>query len=490
MDRNPNQRTRDGGMMNRDEERFSRLNPPKSEEEAQRKLEQLADDISHIEADLEHKEVESFPNEADYEIWRKRAISALGYKKSELKFLETWMKQFAEAKVKASHDATVQHYKERVAASVQRFSTVFKTVHGFHAPVGDAVGAQARLDVLVKAVAEIEKELSELNEFSMATGLTHTEAAEAKKPLAKLLKEGATEIYYLRDFLRVSMPSDGRNVSTPEQTERAQRLMDFARNKAEEIARERGQEYSPALPPPDRDVAEQRRVLLGQVRIKIQSALSSLRAMAQTSDVGSPLALLRKPLAELLHAVEEEAVFLKAFIANEKTDPSKPKTVVEIVRLPTSLDNISSEIRKRAQALAKEIGATYSTVYTAENPPHDAEEAKKRQASVIATKARLQKALGEISDAWVQHPLRREDLSSVKRPLVGVLESVESELRILKSYFSEQGIPLKKNRRWKSLCVKALTRAALAGFKLLPEEQEMLEELLLELTNESEDRFS
>jgi len=146
------------------------------------------------------------------------------------------------------------------------------------------------------------------------------------------------------------------------------------------------------------------------------------------------------------------------------------------------LMKISQEIRDRAKNMAEEIRPDYVRVYDAEHLPSTPNEAHQRLAAVGTVRVRVQACLSEISAAWVQYPLRRSDLIAVKAPLVEILNEIEAEAKITKAFITKDvADALPKRRFWKSVCVTALTRAAVSGFVLTPEEQEVLNDLVADL---------
>lgn len=135
-----------------------------------------------------------------------------------------------------------------------------------------------------------------------------------------------------------------------------------------------------------------------------------------------------------------------------------------------TLQDIAEKIRARARNLATEIESSYTSCYTDLVQPESLAVAQERMTHLTGIKQRVEGAFTEVTGAWIEYPLRRKDLPSVKAPLQKILTQVEIEIGVVKGY-----IRINKVRdltsSWNIVCLKALARAVAEGFILTVEEQ-------------------
>jgi hypothetical protein len=480
MDRNLTQRTRDSYLGNREEVRFNKLNPPKSEEEAQRKIIQLNDDICHIEADLEHKEVESYPSEADYEIWRKRAISALGYKKSEQKYLDSWLKGVDAERLIQNKSRSLESLRVRIRGFADKIEQTLPGMTGQPSSLEVALKRQNDLKMLHQ---EIETEFVQVKASAKTSGLTEKELTEVRKPLKVALNEVESRQRSLQGYISRHGNQTLSVESTNELSTAAQAIAVLALGLAEDIDRRYPPLYSVTAVPSGIPDAETRLEFLSAAKRELLAATDRVNiAWRDHPYSGGALKDVKRPLTVLSDRLDGEHQYLEAFCRKQIT-LIKAEQEQEERRAQETLHETALRLRNRAKGLAEELGGGFQRLYTADRPPTP-EEARQRRTQLVELKRKLESASAEIKDAWTQHPLRREDLPSINRPIRNIIEQVDAELGVLKALLPAH--QQQSMHRWKSVVVSALTRAVIGGFKLTAEEQEVLEGLVKNLGNYSD----
>lgn len=171
--------------------------------------------------------------------------------------------------------------------------------------------------------------------------------------------------------------------------------------------------------------------------------------------------------------IQREQWYLKRWLGKREKAADKQ----ERQQRGEQLSEIARQVRERAKELAAEIGLEYRPIYSEEHRPDDMPAARERMAQLTAIRGRIQDALNEITAAWTEHPLRRDDLTGVKQPLVEILHRIEAEASMLKVYFHAQEADRQFQVNRKAVCVRALLRAVSEGFVLTEEEAKVLDKL-------------
>jgi|GEM_PF-5834834 len=469
------------------ETRYSANNPPADRETAERKANDLKSSISFIEIDLEDREVESFPDEAAYEDWRRRALGALVHIKTEALFLEEWL--------------TLQKKKAALQVITDRIADMAKNVQAqsndLQHPPPSPEEARRRLRALTELRDGIGDEYARLMDSGRDASLSKREVAERLSPLRVLIEAIEQERRSTKGYIFANDPTS-RKEEEPLPV-LAQKILEFAQVSATALGQECLEISGSSNPPPDLNDAKRRRKALSDVRSRITHSLQTVAEMWQEHPYsGGTLKAVKRPLVALHTSVNEEIRYLDGCIEEfhrmteeKEREVQKERKAAAAAAKNTAdagrydeLQRTNLDIRKRAEELAVEIRDSYSSLYTIERSPADLDEARQRQVLASEAKLRLQAAFAEITDAWCRHPLSRRELSGVKRPLTKILDGIELELGIAKRFITDrtpQIPPADKRRWWKSVCVAALTRATFEGFKLTDEERTVIQELVANL---------
>ena len=237
--------------MNRNQEngpesvvRFSRTNPPPSKEAALTRTDLLDEKVTLIETQLEHHSPDSFESEEAYEGWRKRAMDALGFARTERRFLRKWV---ADRQHEALEAAQRKEKEERRAAeAAQRATRREEAKNAFHPEDGsDLAAIVGQIKGRVRALAEeigrdytpiysavslptdlatAEERLEQLGAIKLRLQGAFAEVVAAwsahplhpralpgvKAPLSKILSGIELELSVLRGYIRTTRAKDPR----------------------------------------------------------------------------------------------------------------------------------------------------------------------------------------------------------------------------------------------------------------------------------------
>lgn len=224
--------------------RFTRHNPPASEEEALAKLDSLDTAAGQIEAQLEHQSLDSLEVGEEYEGWRRRAISALGFNKAERRFLRGWLRQRQDAhekedrreerRRKGVYEATArEEEKRKAAAKLSSLSGVANQIRARAQELAEEVGRgyapTYTTESLPKDIAAADERMAQLGAFKFRLQGAFSEVTAAwtghplsramlpgvKSPLTNILSKVELELTVLRGYIRQTRPCDpGSNWKT------------------------------------------------------------------------------------------------------------------------------------------------------------------------------------------------------------------------------------------------------------------------------------
>jgi hypothetical protein len=184
----------------------------------------------------------------------------------------------------------------------------------------------------------------------------------------------------------------------------------------------------------------------------------------------------RRATAALAHT-KQELTFLEKWVQGRQQTARKNKRQGGGAQgIYDDLQVVAQRIRGRVHELAEEIGSPYTPRYSATVQPATLAVAQERMGYLTGIKQQLQGAFSEVTAAWTEHPLRRDDMPGVKAPLQKILSKVEVEIGVVRSYVRTYSTR-NPSSDWKGVCVGALTRAIAEGFKLQPEEQMVFDQI-------------
>jgi hypothetical protein len=196
--------------------RYSRKNPPASEEIALERMDCLNIQIPQIEVRLDHEEPEAYPDEETYQGWRRRAIALLGFHKTELSFLEKWVARQqaaapAQNKSVAIPDKQAQDERvkldERLAVLQERIRGMAEKVERQYSPVYSAESLPENVYEAHRRVAEIGIVRIEINQYLSeaeiaCAGIFKPQKLGLKSPLQVLLNAINKEAAILKEYIR------------------------------------------------------------------------------------------------------------------------------------------------------------------------------------------------------------------------------------------------------------------------------------------------
>lgn len=139
-----------------------------------------------------------------------------------------------------------------------------------------------------------------------------------------------------------------------------------------------------------------------------------------------------------------------------------------------SIDSIANSIEGQCIEQARRFRDSYNPTFSKTALPKSIGDAHMRIAELTDVKKRIEVAFTEVAAEWARYPLKQSDLPRIKSPLQKVLSDVEAEFALVRAFIRSRPVNVD---RWKHLCVRALSRAAAAGFSLTVEEREALEGL-------------
>jgi len=479
--------------QSRNETRYTLQNPPESDEAAQARIKKLQADVASIREDLETQTVLTFHDESEFEIWKRRATTAVKHKARELRFLERWLGERIMQVVQTSITTLVENYQ-------QTYSPVF----GVHHPVKDPEEAKVRVTVVAALQSHIDMHLAQFREVASEHGIKAREQQGIARPLQSIATTIKGELQYLRNVLHILAPETaGHYEGDREQSEQEIAIAGRAKELADEIASERPPPYDNAEnPPPTFEEAQARLNLVSSLVKTLEKRFEELSTEWRTATNTGLSKWAKRPISQLRLSMDTELGCLNKCIRQmmrqdqEHAQEAAQATQEQIFELDherretrhAELAEISQRIRQQAIDLAREIGEVYTRTYTSEHPPQSIEEANNRLKKIVETKRQLQVAFSDITDTWCSHPLRRGDLTSVKKPLMKILYEVEAEIVLINAFLKErQSATMPGHLHWKSVCASALTRASFEGFKLTAEERVVVTALLAEISRAAAD---
>lgn len=195
------------------ETRYSRINPPGNEAEATERLDTLAADTARIETQLDRTSPEDFASDDEYDTWRKRATSALGWVRKESTFLERWLEDKQAAEQAAERRASAQKrggnlaqiaegIKRRageLAAEIGRDYTAVYTVSAQPASLEDA---RRRMMEITAIRQRVQGALAEISAAWTSHPLERKRASGAKYPLTTIITMLGVESAVVKDYIR------------------------------------------------------------------------------------------------------------------------------------------------------------------------------------------------------------------------------------------------------------------------------------------------
>lgn len=200
--------------------RFSRSNPPSSEEEALETIDVLNEDVASIEAKLDHTHSDTFPSEEDYAEWRRKATAALGHTRRELKFLENWVRERQKnprrtgprsPKTQRVYDnlsAVAKGIRDRANELAEEIGEHYQPLYTISSQPDSVDDAHARMVVLTGAKQMIQSAFSEITAAWTQHPLKRSDMRGVKSPIQKILSQVEMEIAVVKGCIKTRSAQD------------------------------------------------------------------------------------------------------------------------------------------------------------------------------------------------------------------------------------------------------------------------------------------
>lgn len=203
-------------------ERFSRKNPPGSKEEALGAIDEIEEDISSIESQLEFKSAPDFSDTEVYQGWKSRAIAALGHSRNEVRFLHKWL-AVGDAGVEMglpsienmtlslkpkltgiTHRMFRQDVQNRARISARILSAEIENV--------DFPSIQERQIFLRQILLRVEQSFTDIDVAGSNAQMTNGQIKDAKLPLVQFKQKLSLELSSIKTRLTQQSSPDWRSV--------------------------------------------------------------------------------------------------------------------------------------------------------------------------------------------------------------------------------------------------------------------------------------
>ncbi len=206
--------SRDGNKKRKRQQkkRYNRQNPPKDRDAALKKLDYLDSCMTSCEVVLKHKELESFPDDESYEIWRSRTIQALTHIKTEHRFLTGWLdtappkapaqraqqRPLQPKRVYEPERFTIRRYtKKRIDEIVSAHPILDDT-----RPCADPNDIRTELVSAQSALQEVNKLLQEVESLRAEHNVSKFEIADINQPLIVLARKARHAVIELQETIK------------------------------------------------------------------------------------------------------------------------------------------------------------------------------------------------------------------------------------------------------------------------------------------------
>lgn len=198
--------------------RFGPSNPPDDEQVAQARKETLDQEIAFLEVTIDLRVPGDFSSEEAYTDWRKRAISAFGFMRSEATFIRQWLASRGCGGVETLAFNKRQKELNRIALGIRRQAQELADEIGkTYAPVfspdnspPDIASARDRLDRVICIKRQVEIAFTTVTNAWTAHPLQRQDLPGVKAPLQRMAASIEAELVFLRGFIRSSIAEETR----------------------------------------------------------------------------------------------------------------------------------------------------------------------------------------------------------------------------------------------------------------------------------------
>lgn len=204
--------------------RYSQAKQPTTEQEASDRINLLRENIVLVETHLENTYEESFPSKILYDSWRIRSINFIASSKTEIEFLEKWLKLYVSHTSNkqanpANFGVNLTQVRKRITDDVtsceKKVGSIIKEgMFSSLNPPSDYSQAKKRQETIGLIKLELQDKLASITNTWLSHKLRRGDLPLVKRPLIKLVSIIETENSFLKDYLkknRVEEPKEERS---------------------------------------------------------------------------------------------------------------------------------------------------------------------------------------------------------------------------------------------------------------------------------------
>ncbi len=178
---------------------YRRSNPPESYEVALARISELEVIVEDIGASIEFGDPQEFDTDEDFFDWKKRAIHALAWRRSELHFLNRWIKLPAQLneKQQAALEGMASDIGRLVDLIRERYTPLYSEKNMPQQPSD----AYKRISELGPLLSDCTRLFTNLKKQAKDIGLDNTSLSAVRQPLSSINSQIVAERVLLSQFL-------------------------------------------------------------------------------------------------------------------------------------------------------------------------------------------------------------------------------------------------------------------------------------------------
>ena len=169
---------------------YSRVNPPPSLEIAIARRDELEHIEQHIGAKADFRTPDDFTSDEEYDAWKRRAVAAIAYFRTELRFLDRWIKQRTpcdQQKDQKNREA-VERLRNHVQKARDMLASSYTPVFSACSLPQDAVLAEARMQELVELIRRFNAFFAAFKEEAKNI-VSQPEMIDLRRPLTTIYQQ-------------------------------------------------------------------------------------------------------------------------------------------------------------------------------------------------------------------------------------------------------------------------------------------------------------
>lgn len=196
--------------------RYSRLHPPPDEQAALARLDILYDATTRMATQLEFAELDSFPDDEEYELWRDRTIRQLAALRCETTFIERWLQAyrvggttFPESPVLGgSHLNSLSAISNQIRALAERLAAElrgqYQPLYSQINPPPDLASAHRRIAELTILKLQTQGAFAQITAEWTKYPLDRDDLSGIKAPVQIVLVAIEIEMVCVKEFIRAN----------------------------------------------------------------------------------------------------------------------------------------------------------------------------------------------------------------------------------------------------------------------------------------------